>query len=313
MIYGVFTPSREGNLSRYLQEIRQFPMLSEEEERTLARRWRDGQDIDAAHQLVTAHLRLVAKIAMGFRGYGLPVGELIGEGSVGMIEAVKRFDPERGFRLSTYATWWVRAAMQEFVLRSWSLVKVGTTAAQKKLFFNLRRLKSQMQAIDDGDLQPDQVSQIAKALDVPEDDVVSMNRRLAAPDSSLNVSLRADGFGEWQDWLTDPAESQENTLAASDELNGRKTLLADALQTLQQRERHILAERWLKDVPATLEQLSRQYGISRERVRQIETRAVEKLRKAMKLSLALRDRSARPRATRPPVRAASAARPQLAA
>jgi len=289
-------------------------MLSEEEERTLARRWRDDQDIDATHKLVTAHLRLVAKIAMGYRGYGLPVSDLISEGSVGLIEAVKRFDPDRGFRLSTYAVWWIRAAMQEFILRSWSLVKVGTTAAQKKLFFNLRRLKSQMQAIDGGDLQPEQVSQIARALDVPEQDVVSMNRRLAAHDNSLNVPVHAESHNEWQDSLADETETQESSLAARDELNCRKALLADALETLQHRERQILIERRLTDTPATLEELSGRHGISRERVRQIEVRALEKLQKTMKLSLALRaTRSARPKNPCPPMRVGKAVQSRLAA
>jgi RNA polymerase sigma-32 factor len=278
----------EGNLSRYLQEIRKFPMLSAEEELALSRAWRENGDVDAAHKLVTSHLRLVAKIAMGYRGYGLPLGELISEGNVGMMQAVKRFDPDRGFRLATYAMWWIRAAIQEYILHSWSLVKMGTTAAQKKLFFNLRRLKGQMQAIDDGDLQPEQVAKIAKMLDVPEQDVVNMNRRLAAPDHSLNAPLRVDSEGEWQDWLVDETESQETALAESEELDGRKALLAGALKTLNERERHILLERRLKDNPTTLEELSQHYGISRERVRQIEVRAFEKLQKAMKAKVAER-------------------------
>jgi RNA polymerase sigma-32 factor len=271
----------EGNLTRYLQDIRKFPMLAPEEELELSRRWRDHEDMAAAHKLVTSHLRLVAKIAMGYRGYGLPVGELISEGNVGMMQAVKRFDPDRGFRLATYAMWWIRAAIQEYILHSWSLVKMGTTAAQKKLFFNLRRLKGQMQAIDDGDLQPEQVAKIAHALDVPEQDVVSMNRRLSAPDHSLNAPVRADSEGEWQDWLVDESDSQEVKIAEHEELNGRKALLSGALTTLNERERHILIERRLKDNPTTLEELSQQYGISRERVRQIEVRAFEKLQKAM--------------------------------
>src|SRR5487761_1689602 len=217
--------AREGNLARYLEEIRRFPMLAPEEEYMLAKRWREHGDKDAAHKLVTSHLRLVAKIAMGYRGYGLPLSELISEGNVGMMQAVKRFDPDRGFRLSTYAMWWIRAAIQEYILHSWSLEKMGTTAAQKKLFFNLRRLKGQMQAIDDGDLQPEQVAKIARVLDVPEQDVVSMNRRLTAPDHSLNASVRADSEGEWQDWLVDDAESQEVVLAEREELTGRKSLL----------------------------------------------------------------------------------------
>jgi RNA polymerase sigma-32 factor len=286
----------EGNLSRYLQEIRKFPMLTAEEENSLSRRWRDNEDLDAAHKLVTSHLRLVAKIAMGYRGYGLPVGELISEGNVGMMQAVKRFDPDRGFRLATYAMWWIRAAIQEYILHSWSLVKMGTTAAQKKLFFNLRRLKGQMQAIDDGDLQPEQVAKIAHALDVPEADVVSMNRRLTAPDHSLNAPVRADSEGEWQDWLVDDAESQETALAEREELTGRKALLAGALKSLNDRERHILIERRLKDNPTTLEDLSQQYDISRERVRQIEVRAFEKLQKAMHNKVAEQRRAARPEA-----------------
>ena len=273
----------EGNLSRYLQEIRRFPMLEADQEYMLAKRWQDKGDVDAAHQLVTSHLRLVAKIAMGYRGYGLPVSELISEGNVGMMQAVKRFDPERGFRLATYAMWWIRAAIQEYILHSWSLVKMGTTAAQKKLFFNLRRLKGQMQAIDDGDLQPEQVRKIAETLSVPEDDVVQMNRRLVAPDHSLNAPLRVDSDGEWQDWLVDDnAVDQESQLAESDELSKRRELLSAALETLTDRERHILEERRLKDEPMTLEDLSQVYSISRERVRQIEVRAFEKLQRAIK-------------------------------
>jgi RNA polymerase sigma-32 factor len=275
----------EGNLSRYLQEIRKFPMLTAEEELALSKRWRDHEDLEAAHKLVTSHLRLVAKIAMGYRGYGLPVGELISEGNVGMMQAVKRFDPDRGFRLATYAMWWIRAAIQEYILHSWSLVKMGTTAAQKKLFFNLRRLKGQMQAIEDGDLQPEQVAKIATTLGVPEQDVVSMNRRLAAPDHSLNAPVRADSEGEWQDWLVDEGESQESELADREELTGRKALLGGALKGLNDRERHILIERRLKDNPTTLEELSQQYNISRERVRQIEVRAFEKLQKAMRMQV----------------------------
>ena len=272
----------EANLSRYLQEIRKFPLLTPEEELDLSRRWRDQEDTKAAHRLVTSHLRLVAKIAMGYRGYGLPVGDLISEGNVGMMQAVRRFDPERGFRLATYAMWWIRAAIQEYILHSWSLVKMGTTAAQKKLFFNLRRLKGQMQAIEDGDLQPEQVAKIAHALAVTEDEVISMNRRLGAPDHSLNAPIQMDGDGEWQDWLVDDAQSQESELADREELTGRQTLLARALATLNDRERHILTERRLKDEPTTLEDLSVQYNISRERVRQIEVRAFEKLQHSMK-------------------------------
>jgi RNA polymerase sigma-32 factor len=288
MVSAVVNVAPEGNLSRYLQEIRKFPMLAAEEELSLSKAWRDNEDMDAAHKLVTSHLRLVAKIAMGYRGYGLPVGELISEGNVGMMQAVKRFDPDRGFRLATYAMWWIRAAIQEYILHSWSLVKMGTTAAQKKLFFNLRRLKGQMQAIEDGDLQPEQVAKIARVLAVPEQDVVSMNRRLAAPDHSLNAPVRMDSEGEWQDWLVDEGESQETTLADHEEMSGRKALLNGALATLNERERHILIERRLKDNPTTLEELSQQYNISRERVRQIEVRAFEKLQKAMKTQVAER-------------------------
>ena len=278
----------DGNLSRYLQDIRKFPMLSPEEELSLAQRWRDSEDTASAHKLVTSHLRLVAKIAMGYRGYGLPIGELIGEGNVGMMQAVKRFDPDRGFRLATYAMWWIRAAIQEYILHSWSLVKMGTTAAQKKLFFNLRRLKGQMQAFEDGDLKPEQVTKIARLLDVQEQDVVSMNRRLAAPDNSLNAPLRQEGEGEWQDWLVDDSDSQETVLAEREERTGRAALLSNALKTLNDRERHILVERRLKDNPTTLEDLSHEYNISRERVRQIEVRAFERLQKAMKQQVAER-------------------------
>ena len=288
MVSTVLNTSVDGNLTRYLREISKFPMLSLQEEVALSHLWRDRNDLDAAHKLVTSHLRLVAKIAMGYRGYGLPVGDLISEGSVGMMEAVKRFDPERGFRLATYAMWWIRAAIQEYILHSWSLVKMGTTAAQKKLFFNLRRLKGQMQAIEDGDLKPEQVSKIATMLAVPEQDVISMNRRLAAPDHSLNAPVRADSEGEWQDWLVDESESQESSIGDREELTGRQALLATALQTLNARERHILEERRLKDEPTTLEDLSQEYNISRERVRQIEVRAFEKLQKAMKAQIAER-------------------------
>ena len=276
--------SPETNLARYLQEIRRFPMLEAEQEYMLAKRWREHDDTEAAHKLVTSHLRLVAKIAMGYRGYGLPLGELISEGNVGMMQAVRRFDPDRGFRLATYAMWWIRAAIQEYILHSWSLVKMGTTAAQKKLFFNLRKLKGQLQEIEEGDLSPESVKEIARRLGVPEDDVVSMNRRLAAPDHSLNAPLRAEGEGEWQDWLVDDAESQETVLGEHEELLGRRKLLTAAMKNLNKRERHILTERRLKDEPATLEELSQEYGISRERVRQIEVRAFEKLQKAIKAS-----------------------------
>ncbi len=272
----------EGSLTRYLQEIRKFPMLSHEEEYMLAKAWRERGDVEAAHKLVTSHLRLVAKIAMGYRGYGLPVGELIAEGNVGMMQAVKRFDEEKGFRLATYAMWWIRAAIQEYILRSWSLVKMGTTAAQKKLFFNLRKIKGQLQAIDEGDMHPDTVKEISRKLSVTEDDVVNMNRRLAAPDHSLNAPMRIDGDGEWQDWLVDDTPNQETLLAESEELGNRRKLLAQAMKTLNDRERHILTERRLKEDTKTLEELSHEYNISRERVRQIEVRAFEKLQKAMK-------------------------------
>jgi RNA polymerase sigma-32 factor len=272
----------ESNLARYLQEIRRFPMLEPEEEFMLAKRWREHEDAQAAHKLVTSHLRLVAKIAMGYRGYGLPVAELISEGNVGMMQAVKRFDPDRGFRLATYAMWWIRAAIQEYILHSWSLVKMGTTAAQKKLFFNLRRLKGQMQAIEEGDLAPETVKAIATKLEVPEDDVVQMNRRLASPDHSLNAPLRADSEGEWQDWLVDESDTQEVTLAEREQLKQRRDLLTEAMKSLNEREKHILMERRLRDNPTTLEDLSQHYGISRERVRQIEVRAFEKLQRSIR-------------------------------
>ncbi len=272
----------EGNLSSYLQDIRKFPMLTQDQEYTLAKAWRERGELDSAHQLVTSHLRLVAKIAMGYRGYGLPVSELISEGNVGMMQAVKRFDPERGFRLATYAMWWIRASIQEYILHSWSLVKMGTTASQKKLFFNLRKLKGQIKAVEEGDLHPENVSKIAETLGVPEQDVISMNRRLAAPDHSLNAPLRIDGDGEWQDWLEDENDNQEVIFAESEELDKRRQLLNAAMQCLNDRERHILQERRLKDDPTTLEELSQEYGISRERVRQIEVRAFEKLQKAIR-------------------------------
>jgi RNA polymerase sigma-32 factor len=274
--------SPEGNLSRYLSEIRKFPLLEPQQEFMLAKAWREHGDTKAAHQLVTSHLRLVAKIAMGYRGYGLPVAELISEGNVGMMQAVKRFDPDRGFRLATYAMWWIRASIQEYILHSWSLVKMGTTAAQKKLFFNLRKLKGQMQAIEEGDLSPEQVSKIATRLGVPEEEVVNMNRRLAAPDSSLNAAVKAEGDMEWQDWLVDDTPNQEARLGETQELGQRKHMLAQALKALTDRERHIIVERRLVDEPKTLEDLSSKYGISRERVRQIEVRAFDKLQKAMK-------------------------------
>ena len=272
----------ESNLSRYLQDIRKFPILEKEQEFMLAKSWREHGNSDAAHQLVTSHLRLVAKIAMGYRGYGLPMGELISEGNVGMMQAVKRFDPDRGFRLATYAMWWIKASIQEYILHSWSLVKIGTTAAQKKLFFNLRRIKGEIQALEEGDMKPENVQEIATRLNVPETEVISMNRRMAAFDNSLNAPLRADSEGEWQDWLVDDSESQETLLAESEELEKRRDLLHGALETLNDRERHILVERRLSEDPLTLEQLSQQFGISRERVRQIEVRAFEKLQKSMR-------------------------------
>ena len=274
--------SVEGNLSRYLEEIQKFPMLKASEEYMLARSWRENDDTSAAHKLVTSHLRLVAKIAMGFRGYGLPVSELISEGNIGMMQAVKRFDPERGFRLATYAMWWIKASIQEYILHSWSLVKIGTTAAQKKLFFNLRKLKGQMQAIDDGDLSPETVKAIATRLEVSEKDVISMNGRLSGPDHSLNAPKIVDGDGEWQDWLEDEGQNQEQSLAETEELDKRTKLLNEAMEQLDIRERHILSQRKLIDTPLTLEELSKEYGISRERVRQIEARAFEKLQKHIK-------------------------------
>ena len=274
--------SPERNLSRYLQRIRTYPMLEVNEEFQLAERWRDNEDPDAAHRLVTSHLRLVAKIAMGYRGYGLPLGELISEGNVGMMQAIRRFDPDRGFRLATYAMWWIRAAMQEYILHSWSLVKIGTTAAQKKLFFNLRKLKGQIQAIEDGDLHPDHVSTIARRLKVTETEVINMNRRMTGPDKSLNAPLREDGEGEWQDWLVEDSDSQEIVLGEKQELGNRRKLLTLAMKGLSGRERNILSERRLRDEPVTLQNLSERYGISRERVRQIEVRAFEKIQKSVK-------------------------------
>jgi len=274
--------SAEGNLTRYLQDIRKFPMLKPDEEYMLARSWREHEDSEAAHRFVTSHLRLVAKIAMGYRGYGLPVAELISEGNVGMMQAVKRFDPERGFRLATYAMWWIRASIQEYILHSWSLVKIGTTAAQKKLFFNLRKLKGQMKAIEEGDLSPERVALIAQKLDVPEQDVINMNRRLAGQDHSLNAPLKIDGEGEWQDWLVDESQNQEQVFADDEELQKRRSLLTVGMEVLNDRERHILTERRLRDDPMTLEGLSQEFGISRERVRQIEVRAFEKLQKSIK-------------------------------
>ena len=276
------TISPEGNLQRYLNEIRSFPMLSADEEYMLARSFSEHGDVQAAHKMVTSHLRLVAKIAMGYRGYGLPLNEMISEGNVGLMQAVKRFDPERGFRLATYAMWWIRASIQEYILRSWSLVKIGTTAAQKKLFFNLRKLKGRLEAIEEGDLAPETVKKISEELSVPEHDVVSMNRRLAGSDHSLNAPLRAENDGEWMDWLVDDTDSQEAVIAENDELTKRRALLQNALMTLKERERYILTERRLKDEPTTLEDLSKVFGISRERVRQVEVRAFEKLQKAIR-------------------------------
>lgn len=257
-------------------------MLEHDEEYMLAKAWRDHEDTEAAHKMVTSHLRLVAKIAMGYRGYGLPVAELIAEGNVGMMQAVKRFEPEKGFRLSTYAMWWIRAAIQEYILRTWSLVKMGTTAAQKKLFFNLRKIKGQLQAIDEGDMTAEQVKTISTKLSVSEEEVINMNRRLTAPDHSLNAPMRAESEGEWMDWLEDETPNQETVYAESEELKSRRAMLHQAMDCLNEREKHILTERRLKDEPQTLEDLSQHYDISRERVRQIEVRAFEKLQRAMK-------------------------------
>ena len=272
----------EGGLSRYLDEIRRFPMLEPQEEYMLAKRYADYGDRDAAQKLVTSHLRLVAKIAMGYRGYGLPIGEVISEGNVGLMQAVKRFEPEKGFRLATYAMWWIKAAIQEYILRSWSLVKMGTTANQKRLFFNLRKAKSQLQALGDGDLKPDQVDAIATKLGVTKEDVVSMNRRLSG-DASLNSPLRSDSeSGEWQDWLVDDSDNQETVMAETEELDQRRAMLKRALGVLNERERRIFEARRLAEDPMTLEDLSTEFGVSRERVRQIEVRAFEKVQEAMK-------------------------------
>ena len=273
--------SGSAGLSRYLEEIRRFPMLEPNEEYMLAKRWQQHEDTEAAHKLVTAHLRLVGRIAMGYRGYGLPMGEVISEGNVGLMQAVKRFDPDKGFRLATYAMWWIRASIQEYILRSWSLVKMGTTASQKKLFFNLRRVKGQIQAIEEGELRPDQVKEIATKLGVSEEDVVSMNRRLGG-DASLNAPVRADSeSGEWQDWLVDETPDQEEQLAESEELTLRRGLLENAMKALTDRERQIFEARRLRDDPATLEDLSVEFGVSRERIRQIEVRAFEKVQSAV--------------------------------
>ena len=273
--------SGEAGLQRYLQEIRNFPMLQPEEEFMLGKRWKEHGDTKAAHKMITSHLRLVAKIAMGYRGYGLPIGEVISEGNVGLMQAVKKFEPDKGFRLATYAMWWIKASIQEFVLRSWSLVKMGTTANQKKLFFNLRKVKSQIEALEEGDLRPDQVKLIAKKLGVTETDVISMNRRLGG-DTSLNAHIREDGEGEWQDWLVDDSDSQEDVLVESEEASMRSGLLTDALGKLTDRERRVFEARRLKDDPATLEELSQEFSVSRERIRQIEVRAFEKVQKAVK-------------------------------
>jgi len=275
--------SGEASLSRYLQEIRQFPMLAPEEEYMLAKRYKEHGDRDAAHRMITSHLRLVAKIAMGYRGYGLPIGEVISEGNIGLMQAVKKFEPDKGFKLATYAMWWIKASIQEFVLRSWSLVKMGTTANQKKLFFNLRKIKGQIQAVEEGDLKPEQVKYIAKRLGVHEEEVVSMNRRLGG-DSSLNSPLRSDGEGdgEWQDWLVDGSDSQETVLVRNEESDMRNAYLKEALSKLTDRERRVIEARKLQDDPATLDDLSQEFGVSRERIRQIEVRAFEKLQKAVK-------------------------------
>jgi RNA polymerase sigma-32 factor len=278
--------SAEGGLTRYLEEIRRFPMLEPQEEYMLAKRWREHGDREAAHRLVTSHLRLVAKIAMGYRGYGLPISEVISEGNVGLMQAVKRFEPEKGFRLATYAMWWIKASIQEYILRSWSLVKMGTTANQKKLFFNLRKAKSKISALNEGDMRPDQVALIAKRLGVTEQDVVDMNRRLGG-DASLNAPIREDGdSGEWQDWLADDSASQESVLAESEEMDNRRKALTSALGVLNERERRIFEARRLADNPITLEELAEEFGVSRERVRQIEVRAFEKVQKAVRNKVA---------------------------
>ncbi len=287
--------SGEGGLNRYLEEIRRFPMLEPQEEYMLAKRYAEHDDRDAAHKLVTSHLRLVAKIAMGYRGYGLPIGEVVSEGNVGLMQAVKRFDPERGFRLATYAMWWIKASIQEYILRSWSLVKMGTTANQKRLFFNLRKMKSRIQALDEGDLRPDQVQQIATQLGVTEEDVISMNRRLSG-DASLNAPIRAtEGeSGEWQDWLVDTSENQEDILVQQDELDQRRSMLHSAMGVLNERERRIFEARRLSEDPLTLEALSGEFDISRERVRQIEVRAFEKVQKAVRDTAEAAKRALRP-------------------
>ncbi|HTT97032.1 MAG TPA: RNA polymerase sigma factor RpoH [Rhizomicrobium sp.] len=275
----------EGGLSRYLTEIRKFPLLQPEEEYMLAKRWKEHEDPEAARKLVTSHLRLVAKIAMGYRGYGLPVSEIVAEGNVGLMQAVKRFEPDKGFRLATYAMWWIRASIQEYILRSWSLVKMGTTAAQKKLFFNLRKAKTKIEAIEEGDMTPEHVATIADQLGVTEREVVDMNRRLSGPDASLNAPLKSESESEWQDWLADDTADQETRMAEREEMGERHNLLTGALGELTEREREIIQARRLQDDPATLEELSQKYGVSRERVRQIEVRAFEKLQTQMKRAL----------------------------
>jgi RNA polymerase sigma-32 factor len=277
--------SPEQGLSRYLSEIRKYPLLEKNQEFMLAKAWAEHKDSNAAEQLVTSHLRLVAKIAMGYRGYGLPMGEVISEGNVGLMQAVKKFDPDKGFRLATYAMWWIRAAIQEYILRSWSLVKLGTTAAQKKLFFNLRRLKGEIQALEDGDLRPENLQEISKRLGVTEEEVTSMNRRMSAGgDASLNAPIGGmeGGEAEWQDWIADDSPGQAEKMAETDEFQARMELLETAMESLNERERHIITERRLKDEPTTLEDLSAEYNVSRERIRQIEVRAFEKLQKAMR-------------------------------
>jgi RNA polymerase sigma-32 factor len=282
----------ESGLTRYLEEIRRFPMLEPQEEYMLAKRWREHGDRDAAHRLVTSHLRLVAKIAMGYRGYGLPISEVISEGNVGLMQAVKRFEPEKGFRLATYAMWWIKASIQEYILRSWSLVKMGTTANQKKLFFNLRKAKSKISALEEGDMRPDQVKVIAKRLGVTEQDVVDMNRRLGG-DASLNTPIREEGdSGEWQDWLVDDAPSQERILVENEEFGNRRKALGEALSVLNERERRIFEARRLADEPITLEELADEFGVSRERVRQIEVRAFEKVQSAVKHRVAAMEQPA---------------------
>src|SRR5712664_2052878 len=291
----------EPGLTHYFEEIRKFPLLEPEEEYMLAKRWREHEDPGAAHRLVTSHLRLVAKIAMGYRGYGLPVSEIVAEGNVGLMQAVKRFDPQKGFRLATYAMWWIKAAIQEYILRTWLVVKMGTTANQKTLFFNLRKAKSRISALEEGDMRPDQVKLIAKRLGVTEQDVIDMNRRLSG-DASLNAPIREDGdSGEWQDWLMDDRDSQEATLAASEELDNRRAALSDALEVLNDRERRIFEARRLTDEPVTLEDLAVEFGVSRERVRQIEVRAFEKVQKAVKNRVAAMETPAARAAAAPPV------------